>query len=390
MEGQCPNCGAPIEMNQSANCTHCKALLRSGEYDWVLTEITQESEWHVPGRATLPGVAALRNRDPEFDTVSVEDRASVMFWRKATADRIGKIDPLRKIASPEFSQKYAVNLKASAVSSRTIDCAVGSVESLGVIPGDQRDRALVLIKWSGHRLTAEPDGAGQGRGEDVWAATIFVLSRMSDVKTDLGKSISSAHCPNCGAPESGGVSNACEFCGTVLNDGRHGWVLDDVMNQNSTEVRSLINDLRSQNPTAGSAPAAAAAAIPNLRGLVAWMVKVATADGSVDPREKTMLLELASRWKVAPEELETMIAAGLRGNLSVADPHNIDEARSWVRAMASEAWADGQITREEMELLRGVATRAGLSEEEVKQIVTDAKSRLYKEAAQALRGKRED
>src|SRR5207302_4081403 len=39
IEGNCPNCGAAVEMNQAANCTHCKALLRSGQYDWVLAEI---------------------------------------------------------------------------------------------------------------------------------------------------------------------------------------------------------------------------------------------------------------------------------------------------------------------------------------------------------------
>src|SRR5207249_4219980 len=42
IEGNCPNCGVAVEMNQNANCTHCGAMLRSGQYDWVLAEITQE------------------------------------------------------------------------------------------------------------------------------------------------------------------------------------------------------------------------------------------------------------------------------------------------------------------------------------------------------------
>ena len=136
IEGNCPNCGAAVELNQAANCTHCKALLRSGQYDWVLSEITQEIEWHGERHGELPGVATLRSRDPEFNAVELEDRASVMFWRKATADRVGKIDPLRKAASEAFCQAYEPLLKPGPDGRRQsyAECAVGSVCLMGVIP----------------------------------------------------------------------------------------------------------------------------------------------------------------------------------------------------------------------------------------------------------------
>ena len=98
IEGNCPNCGAAVAMNQSTNCDHCKALLRSGQYDWVLAEITQEVEWQGQRHGAVPGVGTIRSRDPEFNAVELEDRASVIYWRKATADRLGKIDPRRKAA----------------------------------------------------------------------------------------------------------------------------------------------------------------------------------------------------------------------------------------------------------------------------------------------------
>ena len=68
IEGNCPNCGAAIEMNQSAQCAHCKALLRSGEYDWVLTEITQASEWSGVDAAFEARVADDRI-GPDLDVV---------------------------------------------------------------------------------------------------------------------------------------------------------------------------------------------------------------------------------------------------------------------------------------------------------------------------------
>ncbi|HNV71229.1 MAG TPA: transporter, partial [Candidatus Ozemobacteraceae bacterium] len=47
IEGVCPNCGAPLEVSATVKCPYCQALLRSGEYDWVLAEITQACEWAV-------------------------------------------------------------------------------------------------------------------------------------------------------------------------------------------------------------------------------------------------------------------------------------------------------------------------------------------------------
>lgn len=44
-EKKCPNCGAPLEINQAGRCHYCDVLVTSGEFDWVLTEIVQEREW---------------------------------------------------------------------------------------------------------------------------------------------------------------------------------------------------------------------------------------------------------------------------------------------------------------------------------------------------------
>lgn len=42
---QCPNCGAPLSINESGVCSYCKATVTSGEFGWVLDNITQASEW---------------------------------------------------------------------------------------------------------------------------------------------------------------------------------------------------------------------------------------------------------------------------------------------------------------------------------------------------------
>lgn len=40
----CPNCGAPINLNQSAICEYCGSVFESNRYDWVLSEIRGVSQ----------------------------------------------------------------------------------------------------------------------------------------------------------------------------------------------------------------------------------------------------------------------------------------------------------------------------------------------------------
>jgi hypothetical protein len=42
---KCPNCGAPIDVDVAGKCKYCDANVVNGDYDWVLSEIVQKSEW---------------------------------------------------------------------------------------------------------------------------------------------------------------------------------------------------------------------------------------------------------------------------------------------------------------------------------------------------------
>jgi|SRR5690606_34811209 len=42
---KCPSCGAPIKVDVAGVCKYCEANIVNGDYDWVLSEIVQKSEW---------------------------------------------------------------------------------------------------------------------------------------------------------------------------------------------------------------------------------------------------------------------------------------------------------------------------------------------------------
>jgi tellurite resistance protein len=390
IEGTCPNCGAPIEMNESANCVQCKALLRSGEYDWVLSEITQESEWDRSSSQTIPGLDRLQQQDPGFDALALEDRASVVFWRRAAADRTGKIDPLRKMASDDFCEAYAAGLKAAADGARrTIrDCAVGSVSMLGFLAADGDspfERVLVEIRWS-----------GQGNNGTIIGRTLFVLGREAGSQTDSQKSISSAHCPNCGAPESSGASSACDYCRMTLNDGKHGWILIELAGMNTPRAGELLGGL-DDDPQSAAATYAQMGALRSgsstlltpgsAAGLLAWAVKEAMADGEIDPTERSVLEGIASQSGVPAERLTQMIDAASRGELDAPEPASRAEAEAWMGAMAKIALADGKLTREEFDMLRTLGNKFDIGEDDVKMLLKRMRGEQYAQAAAALRAR---
>jgi len=50
---QCPNCGAPLQVNALGKCDYCGSEVTSGAFSWVLSEITQASVWR-PRAASAP------------------------------------------------------------------------------------------------------------------------------------------------------------------------------------------------------------------------------------------------------------------------------------------------------------------------------------------------
>ena len=398
IEGNCPNCGAGLEMNQNANCAHCGALLRSGQFDWVLAEITQECEWTARRAASLPGVEAVQNDDPGFSVQALEDEASVIFWRRLSADRLGKVSPLRKVATAQFANAYAAELKQRAAAGAGTwwfyaDCGVGSVETRGIFTDEAGQHAVVEVRWSGTRFTARPGEAPQPQEKLTLAKMLLVLYRKAGVTANSDAVVSSAHCPGCGAPERGGSSGACEFCGAVLNDGSKGWVLEAIPDGlEATEVLRRLHDIPaapiplapigSVRPMNGNGNGAVP---PAGLGLMAWMVKLVLADGHIDPAERKMLEQAAARQRVPANRLNELLAQAEQGGLEPPQPANDDEARAWLGAMVTAALADGKLENSEVALLRSAGQGCGLGDHDLKQLIKQKRSELYAAARGGLR-----
>ncbi len=384
IEGKCPNCGAPLSMNQSARCGSCECLARSGQYDWVLTEITQESVWSPETEGEIPGFASTLERDPGMNVQLLEDRASVAFWRKCAADRADGVDPLTRVGDAEFVERYAAELAAAPKRPRTYigDCAVGSVCTLGLLDGDERDRAVVEIVWDGRRVRVAERGKRVLDKNRVIHRTLFVLARKAGAETRLDDTFTTACCRTCGAHDTGGTDPACPYCESPRTGDKSTWLLTEILAEGSAEATKLRQELRQEVAALSRGAPLARPARPSAAGLFWWAVATAQQDGRIDPKERAALESLAARQGLDAQDLETLLRSQVSGT-SAPEPRDESEARSWLRSLVQLALADGAIQSSEKRFLTHAAQRLKLSRRDLDGIVRTARSDLYRESIAA-------
>jgi uncharacterized tellurite resistance protein B-like protein len=283
-----------------------------------------------------------------------------MFWRKAMADRLGKTDPLRKMATEEFCASYAGVLSPQPDGSRAYfgDCAVGGADLLGVVPGEAEDSAVLELAWEGERMIAAGAHGIQKTGQRVQTHSLYILTRKAGLKSDPGKGVSSAHCPNCGAPITSDTSSGCSFCGAVLNDGTRGWVLSTITSAASDLGRQWTARISASTDTRSAANISRV-------GVLAWTVNLVAADGTVDVNERELLKSLAAKCHVDQIRVDQMIEMALAGRLGVPDPPDKATALVWLTTMAATAMAEGRLGPQEAKILSRAAQRFGFSESDV-------------------------
>ncbi len=393
IEGHCPNCGAKISMNQFAKCTYCKALLKSGAYDWVLAEITQESEWISTLPEEVAGVAEYREeKDRHFNLQHLEDRASIMFWRFIMAKQKGSPAPLASIATPEFLARFKETLHNTSDRGRRYykECAVGSVVTRGVLPGEQVDQVLVEIRWSAVPWRVLGDETPSRCGGKKIRTHVMVLQRKAGVISNKDHGIDSAHCPSCGAPDSGSNGNVCAFCGAAFRGKDENWMLHGFWALYSKEAQELLKALRDSEVPAFEPTGinALAGTVQTSSGALTWMVNVIVADGRIEKKERSMLAKAARKQHVPPDTLEVMIRTAEAGTLELPEPKDLQETSAWLRSMIVMALANGNLAASEMKLIRKVGEKAGMVDYDIRQLIKKVRKEQLQEARRALKRKK--
>ncbi len=353
-QGHCPNCGAEFTGGATNTCEFCGAIVNSGNYDWVLSEITQGSEF-VGANAAVDGLARARQTDPELTTELLEERAALIFWRWVDAQVAGKADRLVKVATAEYVASLNAEFEALAASQRRkviVECAVGAVNTLSISTDGANDVAQLEVRWSA-RMGIGPVGQKPPALPSVPQRWVFSLIRKSGAQTPSGQGVSTSRCPSCSAPLSDNASTSCEYCGAALASGERDWVLQSISTWEGYGA--------TRAPSRGRQAAASVPDREERERLLYLMAAMAAADGVVDAKERALLKQCSQRWGVPWANVELALGAG-PGLFDKLVVRGSSEAEAFLRELVQMALVDGRIDRKERKLLEAAAAHLGLTE----------------------------
>ena len=210
LAGQCPNCGyIPDNFGESNKCQSCGSVYNSGEYDWVLSEITQEEEWEESSWDEIDGLKELETKNVSINREVIEDRASYLFWRWLYARARGRTEALRRDATEGYLSSFTPDKTHLA------EPAVGAVDLQRCWQEGDHVHAQVRIFWSASfRQGEEP----QHKEHD------FTLSMPVNLKNEFG--LAEPSCPSCGGPLPETDATECQYCGSPLPQVNNNWLLE--------------------------------------------------------------------------------------------------------------------------------------------------------------------
>jgi hypothetical protein len=352
----CPSCGAPFQQGggEIVTCPYCKALVCSGEHDWVLAEITQLAEWHPDSAEAVPGLEGLRETDLGATRETLEDRASYLFWKWLQSGRIGNAAPLRKAATPELLGRGG---DGAQIAQGARDIAVGGADVVlcDVAQGEPQDHVYVNVFWSARFA---PDA------EPFPRQSTLRLARKTATSTKL--SMTQVICPSCGGPLVETDDPRCSHCGQDVVATGQVWALDAVGAPGSARPRHAVGTVASLGFL-----------VPDIRDPRERMVLFSQmahlmVSGGVKRDEKRLLTECGKRWGI-PEELVSRALAGqmvAEGGSAIASPE-------WFLAgLVGAALIDGTIDAQERDALQRACASLNLQPQVLEQQIAAMQQRM--------------
>lgn len=351
----CPQCGGTLDnkLGEVCQCPYCKSFINSGEFDWILSEITQADDFlsGTSSRYKMSRldnyIGAIRQRDPDFSVQLAEDKASNAFIQIEKGLVHQQTELFRKFSSDEFySTAESWKRNYNFIYSRFY---LNDVALVGGWADEKFNNLAFYVSLSYQRVQIIKESTGKDFTQWLEPSVVtqhraIIMSRSIDFSNPKGRLL--AHqCPSCGGNLSDTTDVKCPYCGDVLNAARFEWTVSKII-----PLNQLGFLLTGQN--ASSVNLNAIDTLFDVRDYALNNILVMfSCDGQIDDAEYDFLWEYARKLGYNKQKIQPMIDMAASGRLKIKMPSNPSKHEKIIRLMEKAAAADNQISAEEKDLL---------------------------------------
>ncbi|MFA5780893.1 MAG: TIM44-like domain-containing protein [Bacteroidales bacterium] len=351
----CPKCGAELPKNAGdvSQCSYCKTITNLGDYDWILSEMTQADDYiGVHPKASKESALAIKvnelvKSDEDFSIQNIEDKASNGYLQIITANTLKDSTIMRRFVSDELYERLSHFNEDNIVYNRIY---LNDVTLIGASQSDNKNILSIAIKSSYQRVMLK-DGKATLLDSMVLSKTETVLMSR-DVNHGLSKGSLYAHsCPSCGGPVKDTIDTKCQYCEAELNSTKNEWIITDILGV--SEYRNYYQE--NKDDFVASIGIDKIESLYDVRDYAFNNVLVVmAANGKFELQELDMAQKLAKKWGYKVDRIQPMFDMAKNGSLIIRMPEDQKKRQKIFKLMEKAAAIDGMVSAEEKQLLENV------------------------------------
>ena len=191
-----------------------------------------DEQWRAPGgpdQAVLAGVAAIRERDPDFEPETFLQRSEMAFLLVKRAYQDRNVHAARAFMSPELWSAWSQEVQGLVAAHQRPVLENLNVRGMQVPLVDHdgtgdtiRVHLDYVAAW--HTVDQDTGKLVSGTTDDQRLGELWTFQRAAGARTVVAGGATASKCPNCGALLKLNEDGVCEYCKADITSGRYDWV----------------------------------------------------------------------------------------------------------------------------------------------------------------------
>ena len=206
---------------------------------YINQTVNRQAESEVTPDFTAAVAAEIQALDPNFSSDKFIGFAREVFMKIQEAWTTKDWKPIRPFESENLFNQHKQQLDEYIRLGKTNVIEKIGIKHCSIHEFRQDGDKEVLVVWLNAIMRdyviddATKNVLESDPNRDWFMKYEMVFNRKAGVKTDpTRKGNSVTNCPNCGVPTEITSSGQCSYCGSVVTNGEHDWVLTDIHSRN--------------------------------------------------------------------------------------------------------------------------------------------------------------